>query len=92
MNDLKRNEEFLNVELDDYENWVESEIEKGNFVPVENFEEWKKALEEAARRTLEKLEKKKIRITIELEKAEEKDRLLELLKEQFGGSLRIVGA
>ena len=92
MNDLKRNEEFLNVELDDYENRVESEIEKENFVPVENFEEWKKALEEAARRTLEKLEKKKIRITIELEKAEEKDRLLELLKEQFGGSLRIVGA
>jgi single-stranded DNA-specific DHH superfamily exonuclease len=92
MNDLKRNEEFLNVELDNYENWVESEIEKENFVPVENFEEWKKALEEAARRTLEKLEKKKIRITIELEKAEEKDRLLELLKEQFGGSLRIVGA
>ncbi len=92
MNNLERNEELLNIELDDYEKWIESEIEKGNFVPVENFEEWKKALEEAARRTLEKLEKGKIRITIELEKPEEKERLLRLLKEQFGESLKILGA
>ena len=80
------------IELDEYEKWIESEIEKGHFVPVKNFDEWKKALEEAARRTLEKLEKKKVRITIELEKPEEKDRLLKLLKEQFGEGLKVVEA
>ena len=42
------------VNLDKYEKWIESELEKGNFVPVENFEEWKMALEEAARRALER--------------------------------------
>jgi single-stranded DNA-specific DHH superfamily exonuclease len=86
MKDTKR------IKLDEYEKWIEDEIEKGHFVPVKNFDEWKKALEEAARRTLEKLEKQKVRITIELEKPEEKDRLLKLLKEQFGEGLKVVEA
>ena len=80
------------IELDEYEKWIESEIEKGHFVPVKNFDEWKKTLQEAARRTLEKFEKEKVRITIELEKPEEKDRLLKLLKEQFGESLKVIEA
>jgi fatty acid-binding protein DegV len=76
--------------LDEYEKWIENELEKGNFVPVENFNEWKKALENAAKRTLKKMEEGKVRITIELEKPEEKERLLKLLKEQFGKSLKVV--
>ena len=50
-----------NVKLDEYEKWVESELEKGHFVPVENFEKWKKALEKAAHRTLSKLEEEKLK-------------------------------
>ena len=42
------------IKLDEYEEWIESELKKGNFVPVENLKEWKEALEKAAARTLEK--------------------------------------
>ena len=45
--------------LDEYEKWIENELEKGNFVPVENFNEWKKALENAAKRTLKKWKKER---------------------------------
>lgn len=82
--------EEMKIELDEYEKWVEEELEKGHFAPVKNFGEWKKALEEAAHKTLEKGKKKKIRIVIELEKPEEKDRLLKVLKEQFEEDLRVV--
>ena len=76
------------VNLDEYEKWVEKELEKGNFVPVENFEEWKTALEEAARRTLEKSEK--ARITLEFSSPEQAEKAVELLKEHFGEELRVV--
>ena len=36
------------------------------------------------------MEEGKVRITIELEKPEEKERLLKLLKEQFGKGLKVV--
>jgi RNase P/RNase MRP subunit p30 len=80
----------LNVELDDYERWIESKIEKGNFVPVENFEEWKKALEESAHRTLEKLGRKRVRFTLEVQSSELKEEAIRLLKERFGEKLKVV--
>ena len=43
------------VKLDDYEKWVESELEKGNYVPVENFEEWKALIEKAANEKLKEV-------------------------------------
>ncbi len=41
------------VGLDAYEKWIKNELEKDNFVPVENFEGWKKVLESAAIRYLD---------------------------------------
>ena len=76
------------VNLDEYEKWIESELEKGNFLPVENFEEWKMALEEAARRALER--DRKARITLEFSSPEQAKKAVELLKEHFGKELRIV--
>jgi single-stranded DNA-specific DHH superfamily exonuclease len=85
---VKKKEEF---ELDEYERWIESEIEKGNFVPVENFEEWKRALEEAARRTLERLDRKKkrLRFTVEAPSPEVKEEAIKLLKERFGEAVKV---
>ena len=39
--------------LDDYERWVKEELERGNFVPVENFEEYKERLEKMAQKKLQ---------------------------------------
>ena len=76
------------VNLDEYEKWIESELEKGNFLPVENFEEWKMALEEAARRALER--DRKVRITLEFSSPEQAEKAVELLKKHFGKELRVV--
>ncbi|WP_456342184.1 hypothetical protein [Thermovibrio sp.] len=85
---MKREEKF---ELDEYERWIESEIEKGNFVPVENFEEWKKALKEAARRSLKRLEgeRKRFRFTVEAPSPEVKEEAVKLLKERFGEAVKV---
>ena len=79
------------VELDEYEKWVENELERGNFVPVENFEEWKALVEKAAEETLKEIEKKKSRITIEFSSPDLKEKAIELLREHFGEKLKIVG-
>ena len=74
--------------LDEYEEWIESELEKGNFVPVENLEKWKEVLKEAAARTLEK--KKRIRLTVELPSPELRDEVIRVLRNRFGKDLKIV--
>ena len=45
-------EEIKEIKLTPYEEEIERELEAGNFVPVENPEQWKSRLQEAARRTL----------------------------------------
>ncbi len=79
------------IELDEYERWVESELEKGNFVPVENFEEWKALIERAAEEKLKELKgMKKNRVMLEFSSPDLKEKAIKLLKEQFGEGLKVV--
>ncbi len=78
------------IELDEYEKWVESELEKGNFVPVDNFDEWKTLLERAAEEKLKELEKEKTRVMLEFSSPDLKEKAIKLLKEQFGEGLKVV--
>ncbi|SMO57735.1 hypothetical protein SAMN06269117_11222 [Balnearium lithotrophicum] len=80
-------------ELDNYEKWIEDEIEKGNFVPIENFDEVKRALERAAKKKLKELEEKKLStVTIEFSSPELKEKAIQLLKEHFGKNLKVMEA
>ena len=73
------------IKLDPYEQEIEKAIEEGYFEPVENFEEWKKALEEAAERTLKKRE-----LTLRFATLDLKRKALEILKEHLGESFKVV--
>ena len=42
--------------LTDYEKWISSELRKGHFSPVKDFNKWKEALEKAAGKALDKAE------------------------------------
>ena len=79
------------IKLDEYEMWIESEIENGNFVPVDNFDKWKEALQKAACRTVDKLRReKRIRLTIEISSPETKDEVIKLLKDRFGKEVKVL--
>ncbi len=78
------------IELDKYEKWVESELEKGNFVPVDNFDEWKALIERAAEEKFKELEKEKTRVMLEFSSPDLKEKAIKLLKEQFGEGLKVV--
>ena len=78
------------IELDEYEKWVESELEKGNFVPVDNFDEWKALIERTAEKKLKELEKEKTRVMLEFSSPDLKEKAIKLLKEQFGEGLKVV--
>ncbi len=79
---------FENIKLDPYEQEIEDNLEKVE--RVENFEEWKKFVERAAAETVKKLEKRKIRFTLEVSSPELKEEAIRLLKERFGESLKVV--
>ena len=67
--------------------WFEKEPERGNFVPVENQENWKKLLQKTAENTLQK---RKIHFTLEVSSPEVQKEVLKLLKERFGEKLKVV--
>jgi len=78
------------ITLDAYEQEIEDNIEKAQ--RVENFFEWKTLVEKAAGETIRALEKKNLRITLEFASIEQKEQAIRLLKNHFGGELRIVGS
>ena len=78
------------ITLDAYEQEIEDNIEKAQ--RVENFPEWKALVEKAAGETIRALEKKNLRITLEFASVEQKEQAIRLLKNHFGGELRIVGS
>ncbi len=47
------------IELDKYEKWIEIEIEKGRFIPIKNFGEWKKHSKRQLAKHLKNLRRKK---------------------------------
>ena len=69
---------------DEIERWFEKELEKGNFTPVENFEEVKRALQKAAERAL-----RRKRFIVELPRGESSEKFLSLLKEHFGEGVKV---
>ena len=83
---------MVESKLDEYEKWVESELEKGNFVSVKDFKEWKKTLEEAAFRTLRNLERTRFRFTVEAPSPELREEAIKLLKAHFGKDLKVVSS
>jgi hypothetical protein len=78
------------IELTPYEEEIEREVEAGNYELVENFEEWKKRLQEMARETKRALRKKEL--ILEFESPETKEKALEILKKHLGESFKIIGA
>ncbi|WP_163329439.1 hypothetical protein GFV12_08495 (plasmid) [Desulfurobacterium thermolithotrophum] len=80
--------ELENIKLDPYEQEIEDNLEKAK--RVENFEEWKEFVERAAAETIKKLEKRKIRFTLEVSSPELKEEAIRLLKERFGEKLKVV--
>jgi len=78
------------ITLDAYEQEIEDNIEKAQ--RVENFSEWKTFVEKAAGETIRALEKKNLRVTLEFASIEQKEQAIRLLKNHFGGKLRIVGS
>ena len=79
------------IKLDEYEMWIESEIENGNFVPVDNFDKWKEALQKAACRTVDKLRReKRIRLTIGMASPETKEEVIKLLRNRFGEEVKVL--
>ena len=65
--------------------WFEKEMEAGNFVSVENLEEAKKGLAEAADRALKRRELK-----LFFQSPEEKEKAIKVLRELFGENFEIV--
>ncbi|RUM41617.1 MAG: hypothetical protein DSY34_03455 [Desulfurobacterium sp.] len=65
--------------------WFEREMEAGNFVSVENLEEAKKGLAEAADRALKRRE-----LRLLFTSPEEKEKAIRVLKELFGEKLEII--
>ncbi len=65
--------------------WFEKEMEAGNFTSVENLEEAKKGLAEAADRALKRRE-----LRLLFTSPEEKEKAIKVLKELFGEKLEIV--
>ena len=77
-----------NIKLDPYEQEIEDNLEKAK--RVENFEEWKKLVKRAATDTVNELEKKKIRLTLEVSSPALKEEVIRFLKERFGKNLKVV--
>jgi predicted DNA binding CopG/RHH family protein len=63
----KQIDPFENIFLDEYEQELERELEKGNFQRVENFEETKKMLQAAAKYHLELKKSKSITLRVKQE-------------------------
>jgi predicted DNA binding CopG/RHH family protein len=77
-----------NIKLDPYEQEIEDNLEKAK--RVENFNEWKELVERAAAETVKKLEKRKVRFTLEVSSPELKEEAIKVLKERFGEKLKVV--
>ena len=82
---LTPEEEKMLKEMEEFERWVIRELEAGNFVPVENLEEAKKGLAEAADRALKRRE-----LRLLFTSPEEKEKAIRVLKELFGEKLEII--
>jgi SpoVK/Ycf46/Vps4 family AAA+-type ATPase len=82
---LTPEEEKLLKEMEEYERWVIQELEAGNFVSVENLEEARKGLAEAADRALKRRELK-----LFFKSPEEKEKAIKVLKELFGEKFEII--
>lgn len=65
--------------------WFEKEMEAGNFVSVEDLEEAKKGLAEAADRALKRRE-----LRLFFHSPEEKEKAIKVLREIFGENFEIV--
>src|SRR5437879_2752202 len=63
----KQLDPFKNLVLDDYEQDIENAINNGEFVSVNNFQEEKKMLEEAAKRHRQLRESKSITLRVKNE-------------------------
>jgi len=74
------------VKLDPYEQEIEDNLEKAQ--PVENLEEWKRILKQAAENTLRRLEEE--RVTLKFSSPELKEKALQLLEEHFGKNFEVV--
>lgn len=55
---------FENLVLDDYEKEIEASLERGEWVPVKNFDAHKKLWQQAAARTLDLRKSKKITVRL----------------------------
>ena len=51
---------YKDIRLTKKEQEIEQDLENGKYENVENFEEWKNILSAAAKKTLNKLEKKRL--------------------------------
>ncbi len=71
-------------ELDEYERKIEENAKK--FERVENVEYWKKVVERAAENTL----RKKKTLVLEFENQEDKEKAINILKENFGKGFEVV--
>ena len=71
-------------ELDEYERKIEENAEK--FERVGNVEHWKKVIERAAENTL----RKKKTLVLEFENQEDKEKAINILKENFGKGFEVV--
>ncbi len=83
--ELTPEEKKMLEEIEEYERWIIQELEAGNFVSVENLEEAKKGLAEAADRALKRRE-----LRLLFTSPEEKEKAIKVLKELFGEKLEIV--
>jgi len=72
-------------ELDDFERRIEENAEK--FKSVENVEYWKKVVEKAAENTL----RKKKTLILEFKNQEDKEKAINILRENLGKEFEVVG-
>ncbi len=84
---MKRKINWDKLKLDSYEQEIENNIEKAK--RVENFEGWEAFVEKAAAETVKWLESKKVRIVVEAQSPEVKEKAVRLLKEQFGDAVKV---
>jgi hypothetical protein len=78
------------VELTPYEREIERKIEAGDYELVENFEEWKKRLQDMARETKRVLSLRERELILEFDSPEIKEKALQILKMHLGGKFKVV--
>lgn len=62
---MKKFDPYKNLVLDEEEQEIEAALERGEYVKVENFEERKKEIEEAAKRHIELQKTKRITLRVQ---------------------------